>query len=155
MGYRRPGRARAFLWGMAGGAGFTLVEGLLSGTLALANEGFWGLAIVARAGTAVGHCLWGGLVGLSWQTLLSGRRRWRGLGTYVLAVALHGLWNALSVGVTLLSLLLMSGNTDGMTGGLGSLGMMLAYVLLSGLVVAELVLLVYISRRLSASADEA
>ncbi|MDH7487291.1 MAG: PrsW family glutamic-type intramembrane protease [Anaerolineae bacterium] len=145
MGYRRPGRARAFLWGVAGGAGFTLVEGLLSGTLALASERFWGLAIVARAGTGVSHCLGGGLMGLGWQALLS-RRGWRGLGCYGLAVALHGLWNALSTGVTLLSLLLMGGHTDEMTWSLGS---MLVYAVLGGLVVTELGLLVYISRRLA------
>ncbi len=153
MGYRRPSRARAFLWGVAGGAGFALVEGLMSGTLALADERLWAFAIVTRAGTVVIHCLGGGLMGLGWQTLLSGRRRWRGLAAYVVAVALHGLWNALAVGMALVGLLAPASAADEVTMGLSGLGMMLAYAMLGGLVIAELALLAYISRRL-ATAEE-
>lgn len=149
MSYRRPSRTRAFLWGVAGGAGFALAEGLLNSVLVLAEPRLWAWPILARAGTAVSHCLGGGLMGLGWQTLLGGRRRWRVLGYYALAVALHGLWNALAGGMALIRLLTLEGATDEATMGLGNLGMILAATMLGGLLVAELLLLVYLSRRLA------
>jgi RsiW-degrading membrane proteinase PrsW (M82 family) len=151
MGYRRPGRARAFVWGVAGGAGFALVEGLLSGSLALREEQSWAFAIVARGGTAVIHCLAGGLVGLGWQALLSRERRYRLLLYYSAAVALHGLWNGLVTGVSYFGLL-----SSGAQGASGSapwtdMGTALTVILLLLLLLGQFVLLLTISGRLARS----
>ncbi len=108
LGYRRPTRAQAFAWGVAGGAGFALAEGLFNGALGLQS---WGFTAVARAAAAVLHATGGGLTGLGWQSLLSTRRPWRFLGFYTLAVVLHGLWNAAAGGISLIGLRTM-GNVD-------------------------------------------
>jgi len=147
MSYRRPSPARAFLWGVAGGAGFALAEGLLNSVLTLMDEHLWAWPILARAGTAVSHCLGGGLMGLGWQALLSGWRRWRVLGYYAVAMALHGLWNALAAGMVLTELLASDAAMNEMT--LGGLGMVLASTMLGALLMVELLLLVYLSRRLA------
>jgi len=149
MSYRRPSQARAFLWGVAGGAGFALVEGLLNGALVLAEQQMWAFSVVSRAGTVVIHCLAGGLVGLGWQALFSGRRRWRGLGCYVVAVAMHGLWNALVVGVAFAGLLTSEGAVDDMIQGVGALGVALVGFVLLALLVAQFLLLLYLSQRLA------
>lgn len=149
LSYRRPSQARAFLWGVAGGAGFALVEGLLNGALVLAEEQMWAFSIVARAGTVVIHCLAGGLVGLGWQALFGGRRRWRGLGYYVVAVAMHGLWNALVAGVAFAGLLTAEGAVDDTIQGVGALGVALVAFVLVALLVAQFLLLLYLCHRLA------
>jgi len=101
MSYRKPTRARAFLWGVAGGAGFALAEGLLSATMGLSPESGWVAPIVSRAATTVVHCLAGGLVGLAWHSLIQGPRRWRALLYYLSAVLAHGAWNGLVVSMML------------------------------------------------------
>jgi len=101
MSYRRPTMAQAFLWGLAGGAGFALTEGLLNTLGGL--EG-WIVAMLTRIGATILHCFVGGLMGLAWYYLLSERRWVRALGLYAASVSLHGLWNALAGGLTLLSL---------------------------------------------------
>jgi len=108
LGYRRPTRAQAFAWGVAGGAGFALAEGLFNGALGLQS---WGFTAFARAAAAVLHATGGGLTGLGWQSLLATRRPGRFLGFYLFAVALHGLWNAAAGGISLIGLRAM-GNVD-------------------------------------------
>ncbi len=148
MSYRRPSQARAFLWGVAGGAGFALVEGLLNGALVLAERQMWAFSVVSRAGTVVIHCLAGGLVGLGWQALFSGRRLWRGLGYYVVAVAMHGLWNALVVGMAFAGLLTSEGAVDDVMG-VGALDVALVGFVLLAVLVAQFLLLLYLSQRLA------
>jgi hypothetical protein len=146
LGYRCPGRAQAFAWGVAGGAGFALAEGLFNGALGLQN---WGLTIVMRAATAVIHAVGGGLTGLGWQSLLTTRRPWRALGFYLYAVALHGLWNAAAGGIALLGLRL-AGNlyTDPTTLALGGLGTLLLFALQGLVWLAALGTLIFWTRRL-------
>jgi hypothetical protein len=133
---------------VAGGAGFALAEGLLSGALSLDAEQVWLLAMVSRAGTVVIHCLAGGLMGLGWQALLSGRRRIRALGYYVAAVAAHGLWNGLVGGLAFMQLL-GGAESEGLLGswaeaaGVGLLGLLLV-----GLLGVQVLLLLGISGRL-------
>jgi RsiW-degrading membrane proteinase PrsW (M82 family) len=101
MAYRRPERSQAFLWGLASGAGFALVEGLLNTSSASEN---WAAVILLRVGGTLLHCFTGGLMGLAWHQLISGAR-WRpATGLYLSSVAIHSLWNALSLGIGLLSL---------------------------------------------------
>ena len=98
----RPNPARAFLWGLAGGAGFALAENMLNGALGGA-EG-WALGAASRMAATLMHCFTGGLVGWGWGQLWTARRPLRLIACYAGAVALHGLWNALSVGAGFLDL---------------------------------------------------
>jgi len=96
MSYRRPSKARAFLWGLAGGAGFALAEGLFSGAISLES---WGQVALLRVGAAAMHCLGGGMMGLGWHYLFVTRRPWRLLGAYAASVGLHSLWNLAAFGI--------------------------------------------------------
>jgi RsiW-degrading membrane proteinase PrsW (M82 family) len=100
LSYRRPSLAEAFVWGVAGGAGFAMTEAALYGAAGLAA---WAPLLVLRVGATLMHCLTGALMGIAWYSAL--HRRWlRGLGLYGVAVGLHAAWNALSISQSLLSL---------------------------------------------------
>ncbi len=90
---RRLTRLDGFLLGVASGAGFTLLEGILNGSLALTDPQSWWFAMLLRGGTAALHCLATGLTGLAWQSVLVERRGWRAAGLAASAVAVHGIWN--------------------------------------------------------------
>jgi hypothetical protein len=98
--YRRPALAEAFLWGLTSGAGFSLVEGMLSTTAAL--EG-WAAVVLLRVGATMLHCVTGGLMGIAWYALLAQRNWLRALALYIASVSIHGTWNALTVAMTLAS----------------------------------------------------
>ncbi len=98
--WMRPRPERAFLWGVAGGAGFALVENLFNGALGSAQG--WALGAMSRVAATTMHCFTGGLVGWGWGQLWTARRPLRLLGSYVVAVTVHGLWNAAAVGIALL-----------------------------------------------------
>lgn len=87
--------AEGFVAGALCGGAFALLESLLS--LAGPLQDSWAVLAVARAGTGLLHIATTALVGwalaTAWQT---GSYLRLGL-TYLLAVGLHGLWNALSV----------------------------------------------------------
>jgi hypothetical protein len=131
--YRRPTLSEAFLWGVAGGAGFALAEGMLNSAGAL---GAWAPAILLRAGATLLHCITGGLMGLAWYHLLAGRHWKRALGLYVLSVSLHGLWNAVTVAMSLVSLSMVDGGGNELVAGLGlvvALGILTMLMLASAL----------------------
>jgi PrsW family intramembrane metalloprotease len=115
---RRLTRLDGFLFGVAAGAGFAIVEGILNGTLALRISGSWASLMIFRGSAAAMHCLASGLVGLGWQAIIVERRWLRGLGLGLLAVILHGAWNA-SAGIISLNSLQAAG-----TGGLGDMARM-------------------------------
>lgn len=93
---RRPGRAEAFLWGLAGASGFALTEGMFNSAVDL---NAWLPVVLMRVGASLVHCLTGGLVGLGWYSLRTARRPWRAGGLYLLAVILHGVWNMVTLGL--------------------------------------------------------
>ena len=105
---RRLTRLDGFLFGVAAGAGFAIVEGILNGTLALRISGVWAGLMVFRGSAAAMHCLASGLVGMGWQAILVERRWLRGIGLGLLAVLLHGAWNS-SAGIIGLNSLQASG----------------------------------------------
>lgn len=148
----RPCPARAFLWGVAGGAGFTLVENLFNGALG-GVEG-WALGAVARFGATVMHCATGGLIGWGWGQLWAARRPLRLLGSYAAAVTIHGLWNAAVVGTVLLSASAFSCAGDDLWIALTSLGTLMLGGLLGLLTVAFLVALPIVGRRLADEAEQ-
>jgi RsiW-degrading membrane proteinase PrsW (M82 family) len=135
MSYRRPGAARAFLWGVAGGAGFAIAEGLFNAAIALES---WSAVVLLRVGSTLMHCLGSGLMGLGWYHLLKTRRPWHILGTYAASVGLHVLWNAGAIGMAAVSLGAMASGTDEVSLALSGLGVLVlgAYLILLALFMA-------------------
>jgi hypothetical protein len=135
MSYRRPGAARAFLWGVAGGAGFAIAEGFFNSAIAL--EG-WSAVVLLRVGSTLMHCLSSGLMGLGWYYLLRTRRPWHILGTYAASVGLHVLWNMGAMGMAAISLGAMASDADKVGLALSGLGVLVlgAYLILLALLMA-------------------
>jgi hypothetical protein len=135
MSYRRPEAARAFLWGVAGGAGFAIAEGLFNAAIALES---WSVVVLLRVGSTLMHCLGGGLMGLGWYYLLRRRRPWYTLGTYAASVGLHVLWNMGAIGIAAVSLGAMTSGTDEVSLALSGLGVLvlLVYLVLLALFMA-------------------
>lgn len=119
MSYRRPGAAQAFLWGVAGGAGFAIAEGLFNAAIALES---WSAVVLLRVGSTLMHCLGSGLMGLGWYHLLRTRRPWHILGTYAASVGLHVLWNMGAIGMAAISLRAMASGADEASLALSGLG---------------------------------
>ena len=137
MAYRRPNPRQAFLWGLAGGAGFAMVEGLFNTIGSL--EG-WAPVLLLRVGASLLHCTAGALMGLAWYQVLAGRRWLRALAFYAGSVAIHAGWNTVSIGIAVLSLS-SEGSEGGSLSGLGSVWLVAALVALSvgmGLLLGEL-----------------
>jgi hypothetical protein len=99
--HRRPDLSRAFLWGLAAGAGFALAEGLFNAAGGLEA---WAFVASLRTGATALHCFTGGLMGIAWYYGVIERRVLQGLGLYVGCVALHGAWNTLAAGAAVISL---------------------------------------------------
>ena len=129
MSYRRPGAAQAFLWGVTGGAGFAIVEGLFNAAIALES---WSTVVLLRVGSTLMHCLGSGLMGLGWYHLLRTRRPWYILGTYAASVGLHVLWNAGAIGIAALSLEAMASDAGEVSLAISGLGILVlgAYLIL-------------------------
>jgi protease prsW family protein len=92
--------AQGFALGALSGAGFALAETF--GVSGQTSE--WAGLLLSRIGTGLLHittsALMGAAIVLAWRE----RRYFRLIGTYILAVALHGFWNALAITYTFSSL---------------------------------------------------
>ena len=131
LAYRRPDRAQTFLWGVAGGAGFALVEGMINTATALE---LWLPVVLLRVGGTVLQCTTGGLMGLAWHAVLSNRQRKRGLRLFGASLAVHGLWNALTVAMVIVPLEIANGKPAAsaqMGAGLATIGIVALLILLS------------------------
>ncbi len=149
--WARPQPARAFLWGVAGGAGFALVENLLGGALGGA-EG-WSLGAISRMGATVMHCLTSGLVGWGWGQLWTARKPLRLLGCYGAAVTIHGVWNAIAVGLAFGGASALAYEEDATRFALIGVGMMALAGLLGLLTVAFIGVLIVAARRLASESE--
>ncbi|MDD3828510.1 MAG: PrsW family glutamic-type intramembrane protease [Anaerolineae bacterium] len=146
MSYRLPDERQAMLWGLAGGAGFAMVEGLFNTTGSLPS---WAPVIVLRVGATLLHCTAGALMGLAWQQILV-RRRWGpALGLYVAAVAMHAAWNTVSIGMAFLQLGAAIPEASGISGQLAAVGTTGFVVLLVVLAAGMSLLLMVLTRRLA------
>jgi RsiW-degrading membrane proteinase PrsW (M82 family) len=146
--FGRPMTAAAGLAaGAISGAGYAFFE-----SLALTSNGQdWALSVVSRSGTAVIHIFTASLMG--WALVLAWRERryLRLLGTYALAVLIHGSWNALA-------LLNAAGSLSDLQAGaqksplLSQVGALAPYGLII-MTVAALVALLWVNRRLRPAPD--
>ncbi len=127
----RPRPARAFLLGVASGAGFALAENLLNSALV---SSLWGPGALSRLAATLMHCATGGLMGWGWGQLWANRRPWRLALAFAGAITLHGVWNGLAMGVAF-SGLYVSAHSENILGvaaaGMGTLAMVAALVLLA------------------------
>jgi RsiW-degrading membrane proteinase PrsW (M82 family) len=88
---RRITPAQGFLLGVLSGACFALLENLsaLSGIAGMGSLP----TLIGRLGTGLLHMTTTGLIGWALAAAWQGGSSWRVVGAYLLAVALHGLWN--------------------------------------------------------------
>lgn len=97
--------AEGWVAGLMSGAAFALMEGLLYGvqvsTLNVAQD--WVVSVIGRTGGSVLHTLCGGLVGLAFAKTWKDKKPWRVIGSFVLVIFLHGLWNSLALLPTIFS----------------------------------------------------
>ena len=92
-----PSRYQAFLWGLASGAGFGMVEANAYGAGAFNQSPYrWWDGVLLRGAASSLHALTSSIVGIGWFYLFRGSRK-RFAGCYLLAVSLHGSWNALNL----------------------------------------------------------
>lgn len=147
----RPASARAFLWGVASGAGFALAENLFNGALGGAES--WAFGVVARLGATMMHCFTGGLVGWGWGQLWAARRPLHFLGSYAAAVAVHSLWNAAAVSAALLGVSVLLHERDVTWVAFAGLGLLTIVGVLGVLAVAFIVALSFAARGLAAQAE--
>lgn len=140
-------QADAFLLGAAAGAGFTLIEGITNGAMALMQPAGWAMAMAARSGVAVIHVLASALAGLAWHAGLVERHWGRALALFLAPIVLHGIWNGGAVTVAWLSL--RSGSQPLNAGVTGGNLLVLAVVTLMGAVfVGSAILLALLPRHL-------
>lgn len=85
--------AQGFTLGALSGAGYGLVETI--GVSGQAAE--WSNLLVSRIGTGLLHITTSALMGAAIMLAWRERRYLRLLGTYLLAILLHGLWNAFAI----------------------------------------------------------
>ncbi len=98
-----------FALGALGGAGFALMEGLLSmsGFIHLA-----GFGLIMRAAASLMHILASGLAGWGYASAILQRKYGRMVLFLVLAVGLHGLWNGATIVTVYSAFLLMAAPED-------------------------------------------
>lgn len=144
----RPSPARAFLLGVASGAGFALAENMLNSIFVGPT---WGPGVLARLTATVMHCATGGLTGWGWGQWWAGRRPWRLPLAFVGAVTLHSLWNSCSVGLVLIGLSVLARTDDRVWTGVAGLLMLTLLGLLFLLACGVTAGLLWASHRLGRS----
>jgi hypothetical protein len=142
-GRRLHSPAEGFALGALGGAGFALLEGLvsISGFVELA-----GVGLLMRAAASLMHILASGLVGWGYASLLLRRDYGRMLGMLLLAVGLHGLWNG-SIVISLYGAVLFSAEPTNLLPGLAMLAGLGTLMVIFALTLIFLPLLNYQLRR--------
>ena len=100
--------AQGFALGALSGASYALIE-----TIGVSGQGGeWATLLFTRIGTGLLHITTSALMGAAIVSAIRQRRFVRLLGTYVLAVTLHGLWNTAAILYTFSNLAKLLGHTD-------------------------------------------
>ena len=87
--------AQGFALGVLSGAAFALFESL---NASADGSMSWAVIVTARTGTSLLHMMTSGLVGWGIASAFGERRIGRFFAAYVLAVLIHGIWNAAAAG---------------------------------------------------------
>jgi len=144
----RPSPARAFLLGVASGAGLALAENMLN---SLFIGPAWGPGVLARLAATVMHCATGGLMGWGWGQWWAGQRPWRLPLAFMGAVTLHSLWNSCAAGLVLIGLSVLARADDMVWMGVAGLLMLTLLGLLFLLACGVTAALLWASHRLGRS----
>ena len=105
---RLDSQAQGFALGALSGASYALIE-----TIGVSGQGGeWATLLFTRIGTGLLHITTSALMGAAIVFALRERRYLRLLGTYILAVTLHGLWNTSAILYTFSTLAKVLGQTD-------------------------------------------
>ena len=143
VGKRLRSPAEGFALGALCGAGFALLEGLLSASGATELLGF---SLAARAASSLMHITASGLMGWAIASACLEKRYGRLAWTYLLSVTIHGLWN----GSALLSVYgaLRFSNQATSPDLLGGISVIIGIATLGLMLVSILIILPIINRRL-------
>lgn len=124
--------AQGFAFGALSGAGFAIWETFnVSGRV---TE--WGVLLFTRIGTGLLHITTSAIMGGAIYLAIREKRYLRLLGTYLLAVLLHGLWNAAAITVSFSALADIYNQTDGYAS--------LQWVSTAGLVILAIVMITFL-----------
>ena len=100
--------AQGFALGALSGASYALIE-----TIGVSGQnGEWATLLFTRIGTGLLHITTSALMGAAIVFALRQRRYLRLVGTYILAITLHGLWNTFAILYSFSSLAKLLGHTD-------------------------------------------
>ena len=100
--------AQGFALGALSGASYALIE-----TIGVSGQGGeWATLLFTRIGTGLLHITTSALMGAAIVVALRQRRYLRLVGTYILAITLHGLWNTFAILYSFSSLAKLLGHTD-------------------------------------------
>lgn len=93
--------SEGYVAGLISGAGFALIEGMFS--LVNATDGqTWLLLILGRVGGSLIHVFMGGLIGWGLVSTWRQGNPLKFIGTFLLSLIIHGLWNAIAVAAAIL-----------------------------------------------------
>ena len=108
LGNKLDSPAQGFALGALSGASYALIE-----TIGVSGQGGeWASLLFTRIGTGLLHITTSALMGAAIVLALRKRRYLRLLGTYVIAIALHGLWNASAMLYTFSEIANLRNQTD-------------------------------------------
>ncbi|MCX7855047.1 MAG: PrsW family intramembrane metalloprotease [Anaerolineae bacterium] len=144
----RPSPARAFLLGVASGAGFALAENMLNSVFL---GPAWGPGVLARLVATIMHCATGGLMGWGWGQWWA-RRPLRLPLAFAGAATVHSLWNSCAAGLVLIGLSVLTRAGDPIRMGLAGLLMATLLGLFALLACGVAAALLWASHRLGRSA---
>jgi hypothetical protein len=134
-------RAQGFALGALGGATYALIE-----TLGVSPQSAdWTATLLTRLGTDILHVTTSALMGAAIVYAIQERQYLRLVGTYLLCVFLHGLWNSLAILFTFSTLAVQYGQNL-LTG-----AAVPATVAVATLAVCLLLLLIFSNRRMKAA----
>jgi hypothetical protein len=95
------GAGRAWVLGVAAGAGFGVTEAVTQGAVA---ADAWAVGLAVRACATLMHATVSGVAALGWHALVVERRPGAGLARLALAVVAHAVWNGLVLSAVLAAL---------------------------------------------------
>lgn len=98
---RKLSPEEGYIAGLLCGAGFALVEGLFNLSNITGGED-WLILVMGRMGSSLLHIFTGGLIGWGLAATWRDGKIFRYIGSYLLSVLIHALWNLLAVGAAFL-----------------------------------------------------